>query len=158
MKKILHCLEMPHSTYIGGVAAMINSYMANAGLFEKNDYEEEIFDYENSFVNKIKISPLRMCLYGIFQSASLKNYIKKEEHGSAKWGNIKKINKKYMQIPITYNKILTQNVSIGLDGRVHRRNLNVLLCGGSGAGKTRFYCKPNIMQCNTSFVCLDPKG
>ncbi len=78
MKKILHCLEMPHSTYIGGVAAMINSYMANAGLFEKNDYEEEIFDYENSFVNKIKISPLRMCLYGIFQSASLKNYIKKE--------------------------------------------------------------------------------
>lgn len=78
MKKILHCLEMPHGTYIGGVAAMINSYMANAGLFEKNDYEEGIFDYENSFVNKIKISPLRMCLYGIFQSASLKNYIRKE--------------------------------------------------------------------------------
>lgn len=78
MKKILHCFEMPHGTYIGGVAAMINSYMANAGLFEKNDYEEGIFDYENSFVNKIKISPLRMCLYGIFQSASLKNYIRKE--------------------------------------------------------------------------------
>ncbi len=87
-----------------------------------------------------------------------KNYRKKEEHGSAKWGNIKKINKKYMQMPITNNKILTQNVSIGLDGRIHRRNLNVLVCGGSGAGKTRFYCKPNIMQCNTSFVCLDPKG
>lgn len=94
----------------------------------------------------------------ILYLSTKKNYRKKEEHGSAKWGNIKKINKKYMQIPITYNKILTQNVSIGLDGRVHRRNLNVLVCGGSGAGKTRFYCKPNIMQCNTSFVCLDPKG
>lgn len=40
----------------------------------------------------------------------------------------------------------------------HRRNLNVLVCGGSGAGKTRFYAKPNIMQCNCSFVTLDPKG
>ena len=56
------------------------------------------------------------------------------------------------------NKVLTQNVSIGLDGRKHRRNLNVLICGGSGAGKTRFYAKPNIMQANTSFVVLDPKG
>ena len=94
----------------------------------------------------------------ILYLSTKKNYRKKEEHGSAKWGNIKKINKKYMQMPITDNKILTQNVSIGLDGRVHRRNLNVLVCGGSGVGKTRFYCKPNIMQCNTSFVCLDPKG
>ena len=94
----------------------------------------------------------------ILYLSTKKNYRKKEEHGSAKWGNIKKINKKYMQMPITDNKILTQNVSIGLDGRIHRRNLNVLVCGGSGAGKTRFYCKPNIMQCNTSFVCLDPKG
>lgn len=75
MKKILHCLEMPHSTYIGGVAAMINSYMANAGLFEKNGYEEGIFDYENLFVNKIKISPLRMCLYGYFQYISLKKTV-----------------------------------------------------------------------------------
>lgn len=94
----------------------------------------------------------------ILYLSTKKNYRKKEEHGSAKWGNTKKINKKYMQMPITNNKILTQNVSIGLDGRIHRRNLNVLVCGGSGAGKTRFYCKPNIMQCNTSFVCLDPKG
>ena len=48
--------------------------------------------------------------------------------------------------------------AIGLDGRKHRRNLNVLVCGGSGAGKTRFYAKPNIMNANTSFVVLDPKG
>ena len=62
-----------------------------------------------------------------------------------------------MQKPISENKILTQNVMLGLDGKKHRRNLNVLVCGGSGAGKTRFYCKPNIMQANTSFIVLDPK-
>ena len=53
---------------------------------------------------------------------------------------------------------IKSEVRVGLDGRKHRRNLNVLVCGGSGAGKTRFYCKPNIMQANSSFVVLDPKG
>lgn len=90
--------------------------------------------------------------------SSKKNYRRREEHGSAKWGIANQVNKKYMQKPILSNKILTQNVAIGLNGKKHRRNLNVLVCGGSGAGKTRFYCKPNIMQCNTSFVVLDPKG
>ena len=47
---------------------------------------------------------------------------------------------------------------VGLDAKKHRRNLNVLVVGGSGAGKTRFYAKPNIMQCNTSFIIADPKG
>ena len=90
--------------------------------------------------------------------SSKKNYRHKEEYGSAKWGDIKEINKKYAQLPKENNKILTRNVQLGLDGKIHRRNLNVLVVGGSGAGKTRFYCKPNIMQCNTSFVVLDPKG
>lgn len=86
-----------------------------------------------------------------------KNYRRMEEHGSAKWGNKKEINDKYSQ-NIIDDKLLTKNVSIGLDGKIHRRNLNTLIIGGSGAGKTRFYAKPNIMQCNTSFVVLDPKG
>ena len=90
--------------------------------------------------------------------SSKKNYRHKEEYGSAKWGDIKEINKKYAQLPKENNKILTRNVQLGLDGKIHRRNLNVLVVGGSGAGKTRFNCKPNIMQCNTSFVVLDPKG
>ena len=72
-------------------------------------------------------------------------------------GSSKGLNRKYEQKPISDNKILTQNVKIGLNGKKHRRNLNILVCGGSGAGKTRFFAKPNIMQCNTSFVCLDPK-
>ena len=87
-----------------------------------------------------------------------RNYRKREEHGSAKWGEASAVNKKYFQKPAQQNKLLTQNVSIGLNGKKHRRNLNTLVCGGSGAGKTRFYCKPNLMQCNTSFVILDPKG
>ena len=90
--------------------------------------------------------------------SSKKNYRRREEHGSAKWGNVKTVNKKYFQQPWNYNKILTQNVAIGLNGKKHRRNLNTLVCGGSGAGKTRFFGKPNIMQANTSFVILDPKG
>ena len=109
----------------------------------------------------LKVIIILICAYlmaiGIYISTR-KNYRRREEHGSAKWGNANVINKKYEQKPISNNKILTQNVSLGLNGKKHRRNLNVLVCGGSGAGKTRFYCKPNIMQTNTSFVILDPKG
>lgn len=86
------------------------------------------------------------------------NYRRREEHGSAKWGEAKEINKKYHQAPEENNKLLTQNVSIGYNAKLHRRNFNTLVVGGSGAGKTRFYAKPNIMQANTSFVVLDPKG
>lgn len=94
---------------------------------------------------------------GIYLSAD-RNYRRREEHGSAKWGVPRQVNQKYADKNITENKILTQNVAIGLDGRRHRRNLNILVCGGSGAGKTRFFAKPNIMNANTSFMCLDPKG
>lgn len=94
---------------------------------------------------------------GIFLSND-RNYRRREEHGSAKWGNPSAINRKYADRAKTANKILTQNVALGLDGRKHRRNLNILVCGGSGAGKTRFFAKPNVMNANTSFVCLDPKG
>lgn len=95
---------------------------------------------------------------GIYLSTD-KNYRRREEHGSAKWGKSQIIKKRYMNVETpSENKILTQNTQIGLDGRKHRRNLNVLVCGGSGAGKTRFYAKPNIMQANTSFIILDPNG
>ena len=94
---------------------------------------------------------------GIYFSTR-RNYRRGEEMGSAKWGDAAKLNKRYAAKAPGESKLLTQNVRIGLDGRAHRRNLNVLVCGGSGSGKTRFYVKPNLMQANTSFVCLDPKG
>ena len=94
---------------------------------------------------------------GIYLSSS-RNYRRREEHGSAQWGSPAQVNKKYADRIPTQNKILTQNVSVGLDGRKHRRNLNTLVCGGSGAGKTRFFAKPNLCQANSSYVVLDPKG
>ena len=111
--------------------------------------------------DSIKTVLVFICAYalgiGIYLSNE-KNYRHREEHGSAKWGKAETLKKRYMDKKSENNKILTQNTAIGLDGRKHRRNLNVLVCGGSGSGKTRFYAKPNIMQSNTSFIILDPKG
>ena len=90
--------------------------------------------------------------------STARNYRHSEEYGSAKWANPKTVCKKYADKYYFSNKVITQNVRMGLDGKKHRRNLNTLVIGGSGAGKTRFYAKPNILQCNTSFVVLDPKG
>lgn len=95
---------------------------------------------------------------GIYFSTR-RNYRRWEEHGSAKWGSASAVNKKYAQQPKSENKLLTQNVAIGLNAKKHRRNLNTLVIGGSGAGKTRFFCKPNLMQCcRNSYFVLDPKG
>ena len=111
--------------------------------------------------DSLKTVLILLLIYGIAIGVYLstdRNYRRREEHGSAKWGSAGSVNKKYADKKKDENKLLTQNVAIGLDGRKHRRNLNVLVCGGSGAGKTRFYAKPNIMNANTSFVALDPKG
>lgn len=95
---------------------------------------------------------------GIYFSTR-RNYRRREEHGSAKWGSASAVNKKYAQQPKSENKLLTQNAAIGLNAKKHRRNLNTLVIGGSGAGKTRFFCKPNLMQCcRNSYFVLDPKG
>ena len=82
-----------------------------------------------------------MCL-GIHFSTR-RNYRRGEEHGSAQWGEAGVVNKKYRAKKPDANKLLTQHVSMGLDGRKHRRNLNTIVVGGSGAGKTRFYAKPS---------------
>lgn len=94
---------------------------------------------------------------GIYLS-SRRNYRRGEEHGSARWGDPRAVNKKYRDKDPIKNRIFTQHVRMGLDGRKHRRNLNTLVVGGSGAGKSRFYAKVNICQCNTSFFILDCKG
>jgi len=81
-----------------------------------------------------------------------------EEHGSARWGNARQICAKYRDKDPMKNTILTENIRMGLDGKKHRRNLLQIVIGGSGAGKTRFFCKPNLMQANCSFLVTDPKG
>ena len=103
-----------------------------------------------------------LCCYGLgisYYFVSKANKRIGEEYGSARWGSVSEINRKYKNRKEPgQNAILTQNIQIGLDGRKHKRNLNILVVGGSGAGKTRFFVKPNIMQCNCSYIIADPKG
>ena len=134
------------------------------GLFDAIIYLNEAMNSPFSFElcqDTLKCILISESLYSFSCLAyyyNRKNYRRNEEYGSAKWANNKAVNKKYTEKDYYSNKILSQNVRIGLDGRRHRRNLNTLVIGGSGAGKTRFFGKPNLMQCNTSFVILDPKG
>ena len=82
-----------------------------------------------------------------------------EEYGSAKWGDPKELNQKYMDHKHKdANIILTQRVQLGMDGYITQRNINILVVGGSGSGKTRFFCKPNIYSANCSYLITDPKG
>lgn len=145
------------------IALLIAPY-AEGNIIEIFNHLEEAF--QNPLDIKIVENSARVVLIflllfamaiGIYLS-SMRNYRRGEEHGSAKWGDAKTLNSKYAKRPYSDNKILTQNVRIGYDGRKHRRNLNTLVIGGSGAGKTRFFCKPNILQAENSMVLLDPKG
>lgn len=81
-----------------------------------------------------------------------------EEHGSAKWGDAARISAKLRDRAFTQNRLCTQNVRIDYDFYRHKRNLNTLVVGGSGASKTRGYVMPNIMQGCCSMIILDPKG
>lgn len=134
------------------------------GLFEAIIYLNDAMNSPFSFElcqDTLKCILISESIYSFSYLAyyyNRKNYRRNEEYGSAKWANNKAVNKKYAEKDYSSNKILSQIVRIGLDGRRHRRNLNTLVIGGSGAGKTRFFGKPNLMQCNTSFVVLDPKG
>lgn len=81
-----------------------------------------------------------------------------EEHGSARWGSVRQLNRKYRSRHPDGNVLLTQHLQMGLDGRRHLRNLLQVVIGGSGSGKTRSLVKPNLMLANTSYICTDPKG
>lgn len=81
-----------------------------------------------------------------------------EEHGSAKWGSVRELNKKYSDKDPKRNAILTKHLRMSLNGRQHLRNLLQIIVGGSGAGKTRYVVKPNLMLANASFIATDPKG
>ncbi|MCI7721854.1 MAG: type IV secretory system conjugative DNA transfer family protein [Mediterraneibacter faecis] len=104
-----------------------------------------------------------ICIY----YAQQKNYRRGVEHGSAKWGDVHQICRKYRDKDYVQNLLLTQNFRMSLDCYKHKRNLNVLVVGGSGAGKSRTYAIPNIMQCclsqgesvrGCSMVITDPKA
>lgn len=104
-----------------------------------------------------------ICIYYSQQ----KNYRRGVEHGSARWGDVHQICKRYADKEYTHNLLLTQNFRMSQEVYKHQRNLNVLVAGGSGAGKSRTYAVPNILQCSQaeskkgggcSIVVTDPKG
>ena len=109
----------------------------------------------------LKFMLIGLLLYGCAATLFLstkENRRPGEEHGSARWGSPRQLCAKYRDKDPMQNTILTQNVRMGLNGKKHRRNLLQIVIGGSGAGKTRFFCKPNLMQANCSFLVTDPKG
>ena len=109
----------------------------------------------------MKFIGIFLLLYGgaiLFYYTGQKNTRPGEEHGSASWGSVRELDKKYRDKDAGKNVILTQHLQMSMNGKLHRRNLLQIIVGGSGSGKTRFLVKPNLMLANASFIVTDPKG
>ena len=109
----------------------------------------------------MKFIGIFLLLYGgaiLFYYTGQKNTRPGEEHGSASWGSVRELDKKYRDKDLCKNVILTQHLQMSMNGKLHRRNLLQIIVGGSGSGKTRFLAKPNLMLANASFICTDSKG
>ena len=109
----------------------------------------------------MKFIGIFLLLYGgaiLFYYTGQKNMRPGEEHGSASWGSVRELDKKYRDKDAGKNVILTQHLQMSMNGKLHRRNLLQIIVGGSGSGKTRFLAKPNLMLANASFIVTDPKG
>ena len=175
MRKVTNKFSGPRiALYFSGLIPVSWFALKSAPYFVKNGlvgiFENAGDIFNNPFHITIVQGSLQVVLiFGVLYAIGIgiylsteKNYRRREEHGSAKWGDAVSTNKRYQAKPEEANKILTQNVRIGFDGHKHKRNLNVLVVGGAGAGKTRYYAMPNILQAdkNTKFsmVILDPKG
>lgn len=151
----------------------------SAGIYQGLKGLDENFLFKTSLTidklpTEIKTNPLKIyldkysILFGIvgmiiigliylYNTFGRNNYLVGTEHGSAKWGTDKDI-KPFIDKIDEKNIILTKTESLSLDTRKTLRNNNVLVIGGSGSGKTRFFVKPNLMQKHTSYVITDPKG
>ena len=164
-QKTIYILLGILSVFVIWLALMVaGCYEENIKLFELLDrLTAAMNNPAHITLNKYSLKAVLIFLFlyamgiGVYFS-SRENRRPGEEHGSARWGNVKSVVKRYMDKDSYKNIILSQNMRLGLNAKKHRRNLNVLVVGGSGAGKTRFYAKPNLMQCNTSFIVADPKG
>ena len=117
------------------IALLIAPYW-NGNLFEVFSQLDEVFaqplhiQWTEGSLRDVFFCLLAYAMGIVIWLSSRKNYRRGEEHGSAKWGDALAINRRYRQKPDSMNKILTQHVKIGFDGRKHRRNLNVLVIGG----------------------------
>ncbi|MBC1560203.1 type IV secretory system conjugative DNA transfer family protein [Listeria booriae] len=117
------------------------------------------FDIRDLFVAAVTVVLIRLAIYQ--KSKNVKKYRKGIEYGSARWGTKKDI-APYIDPVFKKNVLLTETERLMMNGRPkepkYARNKNVLVIGGSGSGKTRFFVKPNLMQMHSSYVVTDPKG
>ena len=156
---ILYCFGTLPVIWIGLLIAPymkdgLKGLMENFGSLMQQPFRITICE------DSLKTVLVLLAVYGLAVGVYLstdRNYRRREEHGSAKWGTPEALNRKFAERKTTDNKIMTQHVAISMDGRKHRRNLNTLVIGGTGAGNTRFFAKPNLMNGNCSYVVLDPK-
>ena len=156
----------------GKLSENLESTIMNTDLVLSHLTDTETFGFKITLISAIGIS-----LYVLLKITTKKRLHRKGvEHGSARWatpkeeksladkpekkktGKAKQPTKPKSPFETDNNILLTQEVRMSLNTRQHRENLNVLVIGGSGSGKSRFYVKPNIMQLNTSYVVTDPKG
>ena len=109
----------------------------------------------------LKFMLIALCLYAfavVLFISTKQNRRPGEEHGSARWGDARQLDRKYRDKNPKRNAILTQHLRMSLNSRLHLRNLLQIIVGGSGAGKTRYIVKPNIYEANASYIATDPKG
>ena len=157
---------------VGAVLAGYLGYLINGAWIEGIAFNEfmdrfnevcavPFANYYNS--NTVKAVAIALGIYAmaiVMYYTSQRNYMPGKEFGTARFENPKQVNKILADKDENFNRILSQNVKMSLDFRRLKLNGNILICGGSGAGKTFYEVKPNLMQMphNCSFICTDPKG
>lgn len=132
----------------------INSILDNMINNMKNDF---FFIPTAEYKNIIFVTTIAFFTGLLIIIIDSKKFMKGKEYGSAKWATTTE-KKRFMDKKDDNNIILAEEIKVSLDSKKTRKNLNVLVIGGSGTGKTRFFVKPNLMQLNTSYIITDPKG
>lgn len=135
----------------------MTAYLERLGTVFEHPFE----NYKNeSTINAVLIGWMGYVLVLLLYYTSGRNYMPGKEYGTAKFAKITKVNKRLADKEPNYNRILSKNIRMSLNTRKTKLNNNVLIIGGSGAGKTFYEVKPNLMQMpkNCSFIATDPKG
>lgn len=138
-----------------------SSFLSSASQIMQNPFHLSLL--KNDLLISLSVTGIILLMIQLNKSNRQNKFRKGEEYGSARWGN-KQDRKPYINKDFYNNIILSQTEMLTMASRLptklipYARNKNVLVVGGSGSGKTRFFVKPNIMQMHSSFVITDPKG
>lgn len=171
-RKKLFLLNFPYLLFAYVFNKICWLYRVSMGENAWDKCLETLNYFERAFANPLPSFYYMDILYGIlggiavklivyYRAKNAKKYRQGVEYGSARWGTEKDI-QPYVDLVFENNIILTKTERLMMSGRPkepkYARNKNILVIGGSGSGKTRFFVKPNIMQMHSSYVITDPKG